>query len=160
MKCALKRIFTKSTTANECFYDTNNIKQEETFYSKNMYKLKQNKAPKSSKFQNVSNSNKNNPLDKNEKASRCVLCDSKMHWADKCPSNSNCQPVNISEEVSSDTENERESEKINIVLIAEEIDKNEIFIDEASKLAVVDKVCTKTVVGGRIVHELYKRSPL
>ena len=45
-KSALKRIFTKSTVANESFYDTNSIKQEEAFYSKN--KLKENKAPKSS----------------------------------------------------------------------------------------------------------------
>ena len=34
-KSALKRIFTKSTVANESFYDTNSIKQEEAFYSKN-----------------------------------------------------------------------------------------------------------------------------
>ena len=49
----LKWIFTKSTIANESFHDTNNIKQEEAFYSKNMYKLKQNKAFKSSEFQKV-----------------------------------------------------------------------------------------------------------
>ena len=82
MKSALKRIFTKSTIANESCHDTNNIK-EEVLYSKNMYKLKQNKASKSSKFQKVSNSNKHNPLDKNGKVSRCVICDSKMHWTDK-----------------------------------------------------------------------------
>ena len=40
MKSGLKRIFPKSTIANESFHDTNNIKQEEAFYSKNMYKLK------------------------------------------------------------------------------------------------------------------------
>ena len=85
MKSALKQVFTKFMIANESFYNTNNIKQEEAFCSKNMYKLKQNKAFKSSKFQNVSNSNKHNPLDKNGKVCRCVICDSKMHWADKCP---------------------------------------------------------------------------
>ena len=53
-----------------------------------MYKLKQNKASKSSKFQKVSNSNKHNPLDKNGKVSRCVICDSKMQEADKCPQKS------------------------------------------------------------------------
>ena len=75
--------------------------------------------------------------------SRCVVCDSKMHWADK----SNYQSVNISDEVSWDTENESESEEINIVLLTEEIDKNKIFIAEASKLAVVDAACAKTVTG-------------
>ena len=70
-----------------------------------------------------------------------------MHWADKCPHKSSYQSVNISQEVSSDTENESESEEINIVLMTEEIDKNEIFIAEASKLAVVDTACTKTVAG-------------
>ena len=53
MKSALKRIFTKSTIANESFHDTNNIKQEEAFYSKNMSKLKQSKTSKSSKSQKV-----------------------------------------------------------------------------------------------------------
>ena len=57
------------------------------------------------------------------------------------------QTIYISEEVIWDTENESESEEINIVLITEEIDKNEIFIAEASKLAVVDTACTKTVTG-------------
>ena len=70
-----------------------------------------------------------------------------MHWADKCPHKSNYQSVNISQEVSSDTENESESEEINIVLMTKEIDKNETFIAEASKLAVVDTACTKTVAG-------------
>ena len=112
-----------------------------------MYKLKQNKAPKSSKFQRVSNSNKHNPLDKNVKVSRCVICDSKMNWADKCPYKSNYQSVNISEEVSSDTENESESEEINIVLMTEEIDlSNEIFIAETSKLAVEDTENGKIII--------------
>ena len=77
-----------------------------------------------------------------------------MHRVDKCPHKSNYQSVNISEEVSSGTENESDYEEINIVLITEEIDKNEIFTAEASKLAVVDTACTKTV--GRMAQELYK----
>ena len=68
-----------------------------------------------------------------------------MYWADKCPHKSNYQSVNISQEVSSDTENENESEEINIVLMTEKIDKNEILIPEASKLPVVDTACTKIV---------------
>ena len=99
MKLALKRIFTKSTIANESLHDTNNIKQEEAFYNKNMSKSKQNKTSKSSKSQKVSNSNKHNPLDKNGKVSRCIICDSKMHWADKFPHKSNYQiklSINIS----------------------------------------------------------------
>ena len=147
MKLALQRIFTKSTIANESFHDTNNIKQEEAFYNKNMSKSKQNKTSKSSKSQKVSNSNKHNPLDKNGKVSRCIICDSKMHWAYKFPRKSNYQSVNTSQEVSSDTKNESKSEEIHIVLMTEEIDKNEIFIAEASKLAVVDTACTKTVAG-------------
>ena len=99
------------------------------------------------KVSKVSNSNKHNPLEKNGKVSRCVICDSKMHWADKCPHKLNYQSVNISEEDSLDTENDSESEEINIVLMTEEMDKNEIFIAEASKLAVVDASCTKTVAG-------------
>ena len=71
----------------------------------------------------------------------------KMHWLDKCSHKLNSQSVNISEEVSSDTENESESEEINFVLMAEEIDENEIFISKASKLAFVDAACSKTVAG-------------
>ena len=112
-----------------------------------MFKLKQNKASKFSKFQEVSNSNKHNPLNKNGKISRCVIYDSTMNWADKCPHKSNYQSVNVSEQVGSDTENETESEEINIVLLTEEMDKNEIFITEASKLAAVVTACTKTVAG-------------
>ena len=37
MKSALKWFFIKSTAANESFYDTNNIKQKEAFYSKYIY---------------------------------------------------------------------------------------------------------------------------
>ena len=95
----------------------------------------------------MSNSYKHKPLDKNGNVSRCVICDSKIHWADKCPHKSNFQSVNISEEVKWDTDNESESEEINIVFMTEEIDKNEIFIAEASRLVVVDTACTKTVAG-------------
>ena len=53
------------------------------------------------------------------------------------------------EENESDPENddEDESEEVNIVLITEEPNKNEIFVAEAQKLAVVDTVYTKTVAG-------------
>ena len=44
-------------------------------------------------------------------------------------------------------ENGSESEEIKIVLMAEEVDKNEIFMAETSKLADVDTTCTKTVAG-------------
>ena len=56
----------------------------------------------------------------------------KMHWLDKCSHKLNSQSVNISEEVSSDTENESESEEINIVLMKEEIDKSEILLEHPS----------------------------
>lgn len=68
MKSALKQIFMKSAVANESFDDTNNIKQEEEFYNKNMCKLMQNKTSKSWTFQKVLNSNKHNSLDKNVKS--------------------------------------------------------------------------------------------
>ena len=38
-------------------------------------------------------------------------------------------------------------EKVNIVLMTEDLDKNEIFVDEASKSAVIDTASTKTVAG-------------
>ena len=40
-----------------------------------------------------------------------------------------------------------EIEEINVLLITEEIDKNEILLAETTKLAVADRVCTKILAG-------------
>ena len=57
------------------------------------------------------------------------------------------QSANISGEVSSDTEKKCQSGEINIAFMTQEIDKNEKFIAEASKIAVADTACTKPVAG-------------
>ena len=82
------------------------------------------KHPKSNdKYKQV---NKLNPVDKNGKISRCIICDSKLHWEYKY-SHKNDQNVNILED--SDTE-------ANIVLITENLLKLEIFVAEASKSVI------------------------
>ena len=40
-----------------------------------------------------------------------------------------------------------ECEDVNIVLMTEDLDKNKIFVVEASKSAVIDTACTNTVAG-------------
>ena len=107
------------------------MKQEEAFYTKRHYKDK--------KFKSVHNE-KLNPLDKNGKVSKCVICGSKMHRANKCPHRSE-QNVNILED---DDDN---LEEINIVLMTEKFSKTEIFVAKASKSAVIDTACTKTIAG-------------
>ena len=139
MKSALKRLFSKAplNPSNENFKN----KQEEAYYNK---KHKDFKHPKSNeKFKQFG---KLNPVDKNGKISRCVICDSKLHWAPKHP-HRNDQNVNILEDSDSDSAENHSFEEVNIVLITEDLSKSEIFFTEASKSAVIDTACTKTVAG-------------
>ena len=69
MKSALKRLFTTSSNHSHSQDNIVAMKQEEAFF---------NQKYKKSNY-------KNNPLDKNGKISRCIICDSKLHWAKKCP---------------------------------------------------------------------------
>ena len=133
MKSALKRLFNKTRCTTVA-----PIKSEEAFYSKSRYKnTKQSYSTKSKP--------KLNPLDKHGKISRCVVCQSTMHWADKCP-HCNDKGTAMYVEVDENSENDS-SEEINIVLMTEKIEKSEIFVAEASKSAVTDTACTKTVAG-------------
>ena len=77
MKSALKRLVNKSSTTTT---QSAIIKQEETFYSKAKYK-----SPKYLSSNNKTKTIKHNPLNKHGEISRCVVCDSNMHWPDKCP---------------------------------------------------------------------------
>ena len=86
------------------------------------------------------NENKINPLDKHGKISRCVICDSKLHWANKCPHKYE-QNVSVVEDQESDTE------EVNIILMTENISNEETLVLEASKSAEIDTACTKTVAG-------------
>ena len=62
-----------------------------------------------------------------------------MHWENNCPHNK--QSVNVLED---DLD---KCEEVNIVSITEDLDKNKVFVVEASKSAVIDTACTKTVAG-------------
>ena len=126
----MKRLF-KTATAEQSTNEVN-LKQEEAFYTKRHYKDK--------KFKSVHNE-KLHPLDKNGKVSKCVICGSKMHWVNKCPHRSE-QNVNILEDDDDDN-----LEEMNIVLMTEKLSKTEIFVAEASKSAVIDTACTKTIAG-------------
>ena len=124
MKSALKRIFTKPQL-NEAAGNTD-VKQEEAFYSKRSY-------------HSTGTSKKLNPVNKQGQVSRCVVCDSKMHWASHCPHK---QQPNQSAHLT-----EESCEEVELVLMTEQMDKQEIFVAEASKSAVIDTACTKTIAG-------------
>ena len=110
MKSALKRPFSKSSLNPN---DNVKIKSEEAFYNK---RYKDFKHPKSNgKFKQV---NKLNPADKNGKISRCVICDSKVHWSNKSP-HKNDQNVNIVDDSDNDSADNDLFEEANIILITE-----------------------------------------
>ena len=134
MKSALKRLFVSHPIHHK--HDDIQIKQEEAFYNKryNQYD-KKNKGHSSYWKPN----NKLNPPNNKGQILRCIACDSKMHWPNNYPHNT--QSVNVL------NDNLDESEEVNIVLMIEDLDKNEIFVVQASKLAAIDTACTKTVAG-------------
>ena len=156
MKSALKRLFIPTQSLAESL----NIEQEEAFYSK---KLQYKRSKVLLNFQK-SSSKKLNPMNKNGQISCCVICDSKMHWTNNCPhQDSNNELINILEQKAPQNELPKnynffeQYEEINIVLITGEINKNEVFVAEACKSAVVDSACTKTVAG-EIWYENYIKS--
>nr|XP_002126084.1 uncharacterized protein LOC100184952 [Ciona intestinalis] len=120
MKSALKRVFGNTTPAEA----TPNIK-EEVFTNRLMERkktgMKKEVTPK-----------KVNPRNKFGNVTRCVICDSKMHWVPTCPHK---------EQVMS-TEMERQNVAINLQMDNE---KMEVLSNEADGHAVVDTACTKTV---------------
>ena len=89
-----------------------------------------------------------NPLNKNGQISRCVVCESKMHWAKDCPHVNNVkqQSANVIESDSQQA-NDNGCEECELILLAKEPDKFQIFVAEAAKSAVVDTACTKTIGG-------------
>ena len=119
MKSALKRLFTTSSNHSHSQNNIVAIKQEEAFFNKKHKKL----------------NDKTNPLDENGKISRCIICDSKSRWAKNCPHRSS-QNINI-------VEGDSETEECNIVLMTENISKQEIFVMEAASSTIIDTAAQK-----------------
>ena len=157
MKSALKRVFTSLGGSSENNVDGMAIKQEEAFYTKQHKKFprKKHNNSKSKSHQKL------NPLDDRGRVSRCVICDSKMHWADRCQHSDENQYVNLNEVSSTECKCcggcSQSVESVNFVLMTEQLGNNEnnenslmkqeILLAEASKSAIVDTACTKTVAG-------------
>ena len=132
MKTALKRIFSDKTNTSKDVtnkFENLNIKQEESVFA----------VDQSTKLRREIN-----PKDKKGKITRCVICDSKMHWAKTCLHKSNYSVVNVAESLS-ETEGETVcDEEVNIILMTNEY---EILISEMETNAIIDTACTKTVLG-------------
>ena len=77
MKSALKRIFTRPQSPNST--TAIDQKQEEAFYNKRRPFRKQGQ------YKQTVKKDKMNPVNKSGHISRCLICDSKMHWASQCP---------------------------------------------------------------------------
>ena len=112
MKAVLKGLFNKSSSTTS---QSDITKQKEAFYSKGEYK-----SLKYPLLNNKTKSIKHNPLNKHGQISRCVVCNSKTHWTDKCPHKNKKRSAYLVEGNNSDDEDNDSSEEINIVLITEE----------------------------------------
>ena len=91
-----------------------------------------------------------NPMDKQGKIARCVICNSKMHWAKNCPHKTNIKSINVAETISDD---DNYDEKVNIILMTSEY---EILINEMEVNAIIDTACTKTLSGKNWFHNFPK----
>ena len=84
-----------------------------------------------------------NPLNREGQVSRCIICDSKMHWASRCPHNKRKEHFVYENHKSQDSDHEdsscdEECEDVEIVLLTDEVDEFQIFVTESAKSAVVD----------------------
>ena len=91
-----------------------------------------------------------NPMDKQGKNARCVICNSKMHWAKNCPHKTNIKSINVAETISDD---DNYDEEVNIILMTSEY---EILINEMEVNAIIDTACLKTVSGKNWFHNFLK----
>ena len=144
MKSALKRIFSRSVDQAE----TSEVKiKEDAFFVKrrNDFSRQHNKGGAVAR---TGNRKEMNSLDRNGQISRCVVCDSKMHWAKDCPHGKNIkqQSANVTESDGQQV-NDKGYEECELILLAKEPDKFQIFVADAAKSAVVDTACTKAVGG-------------
>ena len=80
-----------------------------------------------------------------------------MHWSGICPQRN--KSVNMFEAEDCESENSY-SEEVNIALLTDSNLKNDIFVAEALKLAVVDRACTKTVAGEEWYKDYVKDLPI
>ena len=76
-----------------------------------------------------------NPMDKQGKIARCVICNSKLHWAKNCPHKTNIKSINVAETISDD---DNYDEKVNIILMTSEY---EILINEMEVNDIIDTAC-------------------
>ena len=91
MKSALKRIFGEHTSTKE--EEGIKIKQEEAFIAKNFSRYQRPSRPgtatstnyQKSTWQQMTEQRGTNPLDRQGRRTRCVVCESVFHWAKHCP---------------------------------------------------------------------------
>ena len=86
-----------------------------------------------------------NRKDKKGKNTRCVICDSKMHWAKTCPHKSNYSVVNVAESLSEIADETVCDEEVNTILMTNEY---EILISEMKTNAIIDTACFDTAKNG------------
>ena len=83
-----------------------------------------------------------NPPNKFGNIFRCIICDSKIQYANQSLYANSKHSANVTEE---EEEEKEECEEVELVLMS--VNKQEVFVAEAGTSAVVDTACTKTVTG-------------
>ena len=161
MKAAIKRIF--GTTASSSLKVQQDIKPEPVFHSdahleptlytqssrrgrgrggfRGRWRPRQNASFSSQS--NASTGRRMNPLDSDGEVSRCMVCDSKFHWARDCPH---------SYENNSKFKNPDEDKVLLSLFMGlnDSIDKEDkinVLVEESRGAAVLDTGCVTTVTG-------------
>ena len=156
MKSALKRVFSKLPSSFSSNIDIKTeIKTEEQalYMKKRNFKNNANKQYKYYTKESKARSyeyGKPNPINDKGETTKCLKCKSELHYIDDCQHNNKARFVNMNnlDETSDSSSDGDGLEEANVVLLTlEKINKNEIFLAEALKAAVVDTACTKTVTG-------------
>ena len=178
MKSALKRIFSSEIAKNPLsdtkemplknepvFYGEENHEHENVLYSKEGYKRGRGRSSIRSRGRrgigrglksnqnnwDSSKTRKTNPVGRDGEVSRCLICDSKFHWARDCPdAYENDVKKERFEKREIENSDEKHEECVNLSLIVgfgNRSEKLNVLVNESKGYAVLDTGCSTTVCG-------------
>lgn len=140
MKSSLRRIFASVHCLNEKNAESIIKVKEEAFYNSGFNRFSKGKID-----QRKGMNQKFNPLNKRGYISRCMICDSKMHWVNHCPHKSMRDDGKVAQARLMET-----NENVNIISMPS-LDicyfSNIVVGSGGECLAVIDTACSRTVAG-------------
>ena len=131
MKKQIKAVFNQPSGSKEEKSVAVKVEPEETFYNEDRRKWRSSRVPvsKYSSYNERKSKSKTNPPGKNGQPSRCVVCDSIMHWVKDCP--------------------HKKDNEVKLTLFTKSIKDSysNQFVMETFNKAVLDSGCSRTVCG-------------